>query len=182
MSRWLCLVHGILVLAPLPSCHWWVWRFCTFIMLSPDSLFNAKNWNLIKTNWLSWEWQRRQEWWVCRREGSTIHGTAVMSWNSPSVGVAGKCWARKAKVSPTGLVWGERSAESSSKATDKDGGGITITRNYRVNTVGRGALLPGCIGSALHCDCNCSSPACAEPLTALLKLAKANLLQFSSGF
>lgn len=81
-----------------------------------------KNWNLIKTNWLSWEWQHRQEWWVCRREGSTIHGTAVMSWNSPSVGVAGKCWAGKAKVSPAGLVWGERSAESSSKATDKDGG------------------------------------------------------------
>lgn len=85
-----------------------------------------KNWNLIKTNWLSWECQHRQEWWVCRREGSPIHGTAVMSWNSPSVGVAGKCWAWKAKGGPTGLVWGERSAESSSKATDKDGGGSQL--------------------------------------------------------
>lgn len=178
MIQWLCAVHRILSLF---FCHIVTDGFSIPVHLSCLVLtvsLMQKSENLIRSNWWGLEWQHRRQWWVCRREDSTIHGTAVMSWNSPSVGVAGKCWAGKAKVSPTGLIWEERGAESSSKATDKK---ITITHNYSVNTVGKGALLPACIGSALRCDSNCSSPTCAwlflhQPtFTALLKQATACL-------
>lgn len=52
------------------------------------------------------------------------------------MGVVWKCWAGKVKVSPKGLIWEERGAESSSEATQK----ITITHNYSLKTVGKGAL------------------------------------------
>lgn len=95
---------------------------------------SCKFWNLIKLNWWSLGWWQL---WVCRREGPTIHGSTIMSWCRPSVGVVWKCWAGKVKVSPTGLIWEERGAESSSKATQKK---ITITHNYSLKTVGKGAL------------------------------------------
>lgn len=62
----------------------------------------------------------------------------IMSRSRPSVGVVWKCWAGKVKVSPTGLIWEERGAESSSQShTQKK---ITIKHNYRLKTVGKGAL------------------------------------------
>lgn len=62
-----------------------------------------------------------------------------MSWNRSSVGVVWKCWAGKVEVSPTGLIWEEHDAESSSDGTHTHTK-ITITHNYSLNTVGKGAL------------------------------------------
>lgn len=85
---------------------------------------------------MSLGWQHIAQSWVCGREDPTIHSSTIMSCSRLSVGVVLKCWAGKVKVSPTGLIWEECGAESSSEATQK----ITITRNYSLKTLGKGAL------------------------------------------
>lgn len=159
MIQWLCAVLRILSLF---FCHTVTNRFSIPVHLSCLVLtvsLMQKSENLMRFNWRGLEWQHRRRWRVCRREDSTIHGTAVMSWNSPSVGVAGKCWAGKANGEPRRThLRGAQCWEQLKSHRQK----ITITHNYSVNTVGKGALLPACIGSALHCDSNCSSPTCSS--------------------